>query len=170
MYFFTLFEVSLGNTKAKVECVCFFIYITQITTLENGNHETWMGHPFFSHKMGLKPQIFEFSFGIKMNVDWVCFSIYLYHINHPHPPLLSNSKPEFDFCISFHPKRGPLKSRRDHYVLQRLYPSNIQFLKILHQCNKLKLHFHLVCVHNGWYKYQALSNFTMPGRFTLPIK
>ena len=31
-------------------------------------------------------------------------------------PLLSNSKPEFDFCFSFHPKRDPLKSRRDHYV------------------------------------------------------
>ena len=83
MYFFTHFEVSLGNTKAKVECVCFFIYITQITTLENGNHETCMGHPFFSQKMGLKPQIFKISLGIKMNVDWVCFSIYLYHINHP---------------------------------------------------------------------------------------
>ena len=83
MYFFTLFEVSLENTKAKVECVCFFIYTTQITTLENGNHETCMGHPFFSQKMGLKPQIFKISLGIKMNVDWVCFSIYLYHINHP---------------------------------------------------------------------------------------
>ena len=62
------FEVPLRNTKAKVECVCFPIYITQITNLENKNNETWMAHPFFYTKWGLKPQIFEISLGTKMNV------------------------------------------------------------------------------------------------------
>ena len=73
---FNLFEVSLGNTmNAKMESVCFSIHITQITTLENGNHETCIGHPFFLQKIGLKPQISENSLGTKMNVEWVWFSI-----------------------------------------------------------------------------------------------
>ena len=56
---FTDFKVSLGYNKAKVECVWFSIHITQITKLENGNNETWKGHPFFHKKWWLKQQKIE---------------------------------------------------------------------------------------------------------------
>ena len=56
-------ETLLGTTKANVEGLCFSIYITQITPLENGNHEFCMGHPLFPQKSGLKTQYFQVSLG-----------------------------------------------------------------------------------------------------------
>ena len=34
------FEVSLGKTKAKLEYVCFSIYVSNIAILKNGNQNT----------------------------------------------------------------------------------------------------------------------------------
>ena len=51
---------------------------------------------FFHKKWYLKPQNFEILLGSKMNGEWVCFFIYLYHTNH----LLENGNHET--CISQH--------------------------------------------------------------------
>ena len=82
--------------KHKSESGKRLFFIKQITTLENCNHETCIGHPFFYQKWGLKPKIFEILVGTKINVEWACFYIYLYHINHP----MENGNNET--CISLH--------------------------------------------------------------------
>ena len=48
-----------------------FIYIIEITPLENGNHEFLWVIPFFHKNWGLKPQKFEISLGTsKANVNF----------------------------------------------------------------------------------------------------
>ena len=46
-------EISPGTTKENMKWVCFSIYITQIKSLVNRNHEIWMGHTLFQKKWGL---------------------------------------------------------------------------------------------------------------------
>ena len=60
-------EVSLGNTKAKVKCVCFPIYHT------NHHPRKWKPRNLHGSKLGLEPQKLENSIGTKMNLEWVYF-------------------------------------------------------------------------------------------------
>ena len=69
------FKTSLGTTKANVWWARVSVYTTQITPLENGDQEIWMGQPLFSQKMG--SQNFEISLGTtKANVGWARVSVY----------------------------------------------------------------------------------------------
>ena len=69
-----------------------FLVGPKVTTLENVNHETCIGRHFFSQKMLVKTEKNESS----LNVEWVCFFIYLYHTNQ----LLENENHKI--CISQH--------------------------------------------------------------------
>ena len=67
-----------------MEWDCFFIYLTQITLLENGKKETWMSQPLFFKNLWFKPRKVELSRRTtNANVERACFSINIHNTNHP---------------------------------------------------------------------------------------
>ena len=66
-----------------------FLVGLKVSSLENENHETCIGRPFFSQKMLVKTEKNESS----PNVESVWFFIYLYHTNH----LLENENHKTSF-------------------------------------------------------------------------
>ena len=81
--------------------------------------------PFFYKKWGLKPKIFEILVGTKINVEWACFYIYLYHINHP----MENGNNET--CSSLHLFSRKLRVKTTPYRIMQVLQQ-----VIINQCSE----------------------------------
>ena len=71
----------LRTTKANIEMCCFSIYAPLFTPLLNRDAKIYV---FLNKELGLLLPNVEFSSGTNQVASiWVCFTIILYHTNHP---------------------------------------------------------------------------------------